>query len=663
MAELLACETFVNALPDHIAQQIRKHTLEDMDTLIQIAERHWAAYKSGDRNGLLRTQQIRGAALEPPRQTPEPAVRRRDRLAGPRCFKCGEIGHLSPSCAYEPMDCSIVKGESAMSTSLDYSFSKEKQTMDNLEKQLICPICLEMFTKPVVILPCQHNLCRKCANDIFQASNPYLPTRGGTTVASGGRFRCPSCRHEVVLDRHGVYGLQRNLLVENIIDLYKQESTSSKTSTERKRDQPMCEEHEDEKINIYCTTCEMPTCSLCKVFGAHKDCQVAPLDTVFQRQKSELSDGIAMLVGSNDRLQGIISQLEDTCRTIEENCRRQKSQICEKFDYLYAVLEERKASMNQKITSEQEEKLQYVRTLKKKYGDHLETVSKIVESGIQSMDEPEMALFLQLEKVERGYENMDHFEANFEREGRALRSIDFMREDEGVASEETERTEEILTNIGQSAPGEGVSETQLPLTQIPAQEETAQESLGLSAQETGPKPTDTSQQVTAEQITGSPTMEQNELSTSPPSTNLLLYPGWYKSASSDTSATNQLGAVQQAPADSQELEKPATTAKGTADNENSGANNKNSSFAEDTAQVTAMTVNVLSGGQASRPRLIRDRHVVQPAEFQIRRQTVSDPGSGEASSQQNESQPNADAKAGEGPRHVFSFSWLNSLTE
>ena len=41
-------------------------------------------------------------------------------------------------------------------------------TMENLEKQLICPVCLEMFSKPVVILPCQHNLCRKCASDIFQ---------------------------------------------------------------------------------------------------------------------------------------------------------------------------------------------------------------------------------------------------------------------------------------------------------------------------------------------------------------------------------------------------------------------------------------------------------------------------------------------------------------
>ncbi len=46
--------------------------------------------------------------------------------------------------------------------------------MDSLEKQLICPICLEMFTKPVVILPCQHNLCRKCANDIYQVQFQYL---------------------------------------------------------------------------------------------------------------------------------------------------------------------------------------------------------------------------------------------------------------------------------------------------------------------------------------------------------------------------------------------------------------------------------------------------------------------------------------------------------
>uniref|UniRef100_A0A4W6DSD4 Tripartite motif-containing protein 54 n=1 Tax=Lates calcarifer TaxID=8187 RepID=A0A4W6DSD4_LATCA len=316
-------------------------------------------------------------------------------------------------------------------------------TMENLEKQLICPICLEMFTKPVVILPCQHNLCRKCANDVFQASNPYLPTRSGS-VTSGGRFRCPSCRHEVVLDRHGVYGLQRNLLVENIIDMFKQESSSTKPAPQQKEETPMCDVHEEEKINIYCVTHGVPTCSMCKVFGAHKDCEVAPISSVYQTKKTELSDGIAMMVGNNDRMQGIISQLEEACRAIEENGRRQKTQVCEKFDQLYSILEERKREMSQKVTAEQEEKVNYIRGLTRKYGDHLEESCKIVEMGIQTMEEPEMALFLQntkpllkkiteasstahLDKVERGYESMDHYTVDFKKEGKALRSIDFIQ--------------------------------------------------------------------------------------------------------------------------------------------------------------------------------------------------------------------------------------------
>lgn len=343
-------------------------------------------------------------------------------------------------------------------------------SMENLEKQLICPICLEMFTKPVVILPCQHNLCRKCANDVFQASNPYLPTRSGS-LTSGGRFRCPSCRHEVVLDRHGVYGLQRNLLVENIIDMFKQESSSTKPEPVKKEETPMCEVHEEEKINIYCVTHGVPTCSMCKVFGAHKDCEVAPITSIYQTKKTELSDGIAMMVGHNDRMQGIISQLEEACHAIEENSRRQKTLVCEKFDQLYAILEEKKRELSQKVTVEQEEKVSYIRGLIGKYGDHLEESCKIVETGIQTMEEQEMAVFLQstkplikkiteassiahLDKVERGYESMDHFSIDFKREHKALRNIDFIQDDENEEDEdedaETESQEGELTQVVQN---------------------------------------------------------------------------------------------------------------------------------------------------------------------------------------------------------------------
>ncbi|CAF93064.1 unnamed protein product, partial [Tetraodon nigroviridis] len=117
-----------------------------------------------------------------------------------------------------------------------------------LHKHLICPFCQEVFNKPVVILPCQHNLCRKCATQLYQGSGPSFLRRG-----TGRHFRCPSCRQEVVLDCHGVYGLQRNLLVERIIDIYNQELSNN----------IRCSTHSTEKVNIYCITCGLLTCSLC----------------------------------------------------------------------------------------------------------------------------------------------------------------------------------------------------------------------------------------------------------------------------------------------------------------------------------------------------------------------------------------------------------------
>lgn len=81
---------------------------------------------------------------------------------------------------------------------------------------------------------------------------------------------------------------------------------------------------------------------------------------------------------------------------LKENGRRQKTMVCEKFDQLYSMLEEKKRDMGQKVTDEQEEKLNYIRGLTRKYGDHLEQSCKVVEMGIQTMEEPEMALFLQV---------------------------------------------------------------------------------------------------------------------------------------------------------------------------------------------------------------------------------------------------------------------------
>ncbi|NP_001086683.1 tripartite motif containing 63 S homeolog [Xenopus laevis] len=341
---------------------------------------------------------------------------------------------------------------------MDYNSEiiRENNPMDSLEKQLICPICLEMFNKPVVILPCQHNLCRKCANDVFQAGNPYWSTRSSV---SGGRFRCPTCRHEVILDRHGVYGLQRNLLVENIIDIYKQDCTSR---PEKKENHPMCEKHEDEKINIYCLSCQVATCSMCKVFGVHKDCDVSPLQNVYQSQKTELNSSISMLVAGNDRIQCILSQLEESCKTIQENSKSKKEHVNEMFETLSRCLEEKKTHLVQQISQAEEEKLNIVRSLIVRCQQQLQSSSNELQNAFQAMEQTGPANFLleskqlikklmeaskgcQLEKTELGFENMDQFTLDMEHVSQCLRNIDFSAncdEDEEEDIEEFEETEE-----------------------------------------------------------------------------------------------------------------------------------------------------------------------------------------------------------------------------
>lgn len=48
------------------------------------------------------------------------------------------------------------------------------------------------------------------------------------------------------------------------------------------------------------------------------------------------------------------------------------------------------------INAEQEEKLDYIRGLRRRHSEHLENAAKLLETAIQTLDESEMALFLQV---------------------------------------------------------------------------------------------------------------------------------------------------------------------------------------------------------------------------------------------------------------------------
>jgi len=384
------------------------------------------------------------------------------------------------------------------------------ENSEEIEHLLSCPICLEVYSKPVVILPCQHNLCRKCAHDMFQSR--------GTPMGSGGRFKCPTCRYEVILDRHGVYGLQRNLLVENIVDMY-QSSQNLKPTIEHKPAEEVikCSEHPDENISIYCVTCQKPTCSLCKIFGSHSNCEVATFQDMHSTLKLELSDTIDKLVTTNDQLHAAVIQTDDITQVTEMNGNSVKTKINKAFDDLSKILENRRQIMLSIVSKELKKKKEYSEKVKTKLTNQQSLSGDIMEGALNLLEEKKSAVFLEqardiIEKIEDNLEvnydseicmelkDMSKFDFDFNEEEELLKATTFLalKEDtetpstssavrdqtirpwevendsEETSEEEEEEDDEedeeieIKTANEQSSTSESDSEESIPYTTAPA---------------------------------------------------------------------------------------------------------------------------------------------------------------------------------------------------
>uniref|UniRef100_A0A8C2D5X8 Tripartite motif containing 36 n=1 Tax=Cyprinus carpio TaxID=7962 RepID=A0A8C2D5X8_CYPCA len=141
---------------------------------------------------------------------------------------------------------------------------RRKRTMEvqmkSIERELICPVCKELFSQPLV-LPCQHSVCHRCVRELLmpnhddslstdagsECSNPGSPRarvpspsmekldrllRSGSISSPGWRrssvtprvttFPCPGCQHDIDLGERGISMLFRNFTLESIVERYRQ---------------------------------------------------------------------------------------------------------------------------------------------------------------------------------------------------------------------------------------------------------------------------------------------------------------------------------------------------------------------------------------------------------------------------------------------------------
>ncbi|KAA0714518.1 E3 ubiquitin-protein ligase TRIM36 [Triplophysa tibetana] len=167
--------------------------------------------------------------------------------------------------------------------------------MKSIERELICPICKELFTHPL-ILPCQHSVCHKCVKDLLmpnhddsfstdagsEGSNSGSPrsrvpspsmekldrlVRSGSISSPGWRrssvtprvttFPCPGCKHDIDLGERGISMLFRNFTLESIVERYRQAARAAVAI--------MCNvcKHPVQEATKSCMDCKASYCNEC----------------------------------------------------------------------------------------------------------------------------------------------------------------------------------------------------------------------------------------------------------------------------------------------------------------------------------------------------------------------------------------------------------------
>ncbi|XP_069765091.1 tripartite motif-containing protein 54-like isoform X2 [Narcine bancroftii] len=165
-----------------------------------------------------------------------------------------------------------------------------------LAKELSCPVCLELFTPPVLELPCGHNYCKQCIEATLFSQN---------CTHVNGHFYCPMCKKMCLQD-------------------------------------------------------DVPICSICKLFGDHQCHEVARLSDVYQERKKCFAEDMQSLHLRNESISGTIQEVEKQLHNNESSCRITRlmidavggsllEQLKSKMDTLKLEVESEKARKAEKL--------------------------------------------------------------------------------------------------------------------------------------------------------------------------------------------------------------------------------------------------------------------------------------------------------------------------
>ncbi|XP_052475026.1 tripartite motif-containing protein 46-like isoform X2 [Carassius gibelio] len=204
----------------------------------------------------------------------------------------------------------------------------------------------------------------------------------------------------------------------------------------------VCVEHEQERLQFYCRSCQNLLCPLCKLRRAHSGHKIMPIALAYQTLKEKITKEMNYVFANQDSVQAQITQVESGIAQTEVNSAVAKEQSNQCVSELRSVLVERQGVLAMLLEGARAQRAGALNAQLSEKQSLLENAGLLTYTQ-ELLKETDQSCFVQAARVThnrlvKAIENLHHFslsadpsfrhfQMDVSRELKALSSMDFIQ--------------------------------------------------------------------------------------------------------------------------------------------------------------------------------------------------------------------------------------------
>ncbi|XP_062904048.1 nuclear factor 7, brain-like [Mobula hypostoma] len=243
-----------------------------------------------------------------------------------------------------------------------------KEQVESWTEEVICPICLDFFTEPV-ILDCGHNFCRSCITRCWEREE---------------RNSCPECREEFT---------DRTFKVNRALANLSEKARKLNLNPKEKESKLHCEKHEEE-LKLFCETDKTLICLICATAREHKSHNFMPVNEAVEIYKGRVQSSLDSLSKKKSDFEEMEQQQKEKISGVREQTHSLQSQITSHFAELRRVLTEKEQHALRDLREEEERILNPMEKNLQEIQENLNSIQEEISKLQEQMDQQDSVIFL-----------------------------------------------------------------------------------------------------------------------------------------------------------------------------------------------------------------------------------------------------------------------------